>query len=95
MNTRVDLRLAVEKEVLSYLVALEYDSKPEKLAEDRNTNLTPLPVENSSRTDPAGKSMFSLVDYDEDDPQPHNGNPMMPENESGKILHFDPDKFEL
>ena len=83
MNTRVDLRQSIETEVLSYLVALEYDAKPEKLAEDRNTNFTPGPVENPSRLDPAAKSVIAWVDYDEEDPQLQNGNPLVPENSSG------------
>ena len=84
--TRVDLREAIEKELLSYLVALQYDKKRNKMAEERNTNFTPLPVENFNRADPAATSMMALVDYDPLDPQPQTGHALIPDVPTGRFL---------
>ena len=89
MNTRVDLREAIEKEVLSYLLALQYDKKKNKMAEERNTTFTPLPNENFNRTDPAASSMMALVDYDPSDPQSQTGHAIIPDVPSNYEQTFD------
>ena len=52
MDTRVDLRQAIEKEVLSYMVAVQYDKCRDKLANERATTFTPLPPAEPGIIDP-------------------------------------------
>ena len=81
LSTRVDLRHAIEKEVLTYLTAIQYDRKKDKLIEERNTTFTPLPkTENVPKSDPASKSCFSAVDYDPEDPMPQSGHYYIPDD---------------
>ena len=84
MNSRVDLRQAIEKEVLTYLVALQFDQKKDKLVQERNTTFTPLPKENAPKSDPAAKSCISLIDYDDNDPMPQSGHYIIPDSNASK-----------
>ena len=83
MNTRVDLRQAIEKEVLTYLTALQYDQQKDKLAEERKITFTPLPKLNAPKHDPAAKSCIALVDVDEEDPIPQSGHYFIPDSPAG------------
>ena len=74
MDTRVDLRQAIEKEVLSYMVAVQYDKCRDKLANERATTFTPLPPAELAMIDPASKSCISIIDYNSNDPVPQAGN---------------------
>lgn len=87
MPTRVDLRHAIEKEVLTYLTALQYDKKKDKLAEERSTTFTPLPKEKAPKADPAAKSCIGLVDYDPKDPMPQSGHYYVPDSATGKFFN--------
>ena len=62
-KTRVDLRQAVEQELLSYLTAIQYDKVQGKLAYERKVIFTPFPNVAGSVEDPAAKSNFMLIDY--------------------------------
>ena len=62
-NTRVDLRQAVEKELLSYMTAVQYDKVQGKLAFERKVTFTPFPNVGGSIEDPASRSHFLLIDY--------------------------------
>ena len=83
MSTRVDLRHAIEKEVLTYLTALQYDRKQNKLAEDRQTTITPLPKQHAPKADPAARSCFAAVDVDKEDPMPQSGHCYVPDAPNG------------
>ena len=83
MATRVDLRQAIEKEVLTYLTALQYDQQKDKLAEERKTTFTPLPKLNAPKNDPASKSCLAIVDVDEEDPMPQSGHYYVPDSPTG------------
>ena len=84
MNSRVDLRQAIEKEVLTYLVALQFDQKKEKLVQERNTTFTPLPKEKAPKNDPAARSCIGFVDYDDKDPMPQSGHYIIPDSNSSE-----------
>ena len=63
-KTRVDLREAIEKEVLSYMTAIQYDKVEGKLALERKVTFTPFPNAEGTEDDPAAKSYFLLLDVD-------------------------------
>ena len=89
MSTRVDLRHAIEKEVLTYLTALQYDKKKDKLTEERNTTFSPLPkTENVPRADPAAKSCLAEVGYNEEDPMPQSGHCLIPDSPTGGAISY-------
>ena len=73
MESRVDLRQAIEKEVLSYMIAVQYDKCRDKLANERAMIFTPLPPAESGLIDPAANSCITLLDYDANDPLPQAG----------------------
>ena len=85
MDTRVDLRQAIEKEVLSYMVAVQYDKCRDKLANERATNFTPLPPAEPGIIDPAAKSCISLIDYNAEDPVPQAGHQLISDSPTGNI----------
>ena len=86
MDTRVDLRQAIEKEVLSYMVAVQYDKCRDKLANERATNFTPLPPAEPGMIDPAAKSCISLVDYNASDPVPQAGHYLISDSPTGMFF---------
>ena len=88
METRVDLRQAIEKEVLSYMVAVQYDKCRDKLANERATNFTPLPPAEPGISNPAAKSCISLIDYNANDPVPQAGHFLISDSPSGKKIKF-------
>ena len=87
MATRVDLRHAIEKEVLTYLTALQYDKKKEKLVEERKTTFTPLPKLNAPKNDPAAKSCLAVVDANDEDPMPQSGHYYVPDSAKGTFYY--------
>ena len=88
METRVDLRQAIEKEVLSYMVAVQYDKCRDKLANERATFFTPLPSAESGMIDPASKSCISLIDYDASDPIPQAGHFLISDVNTGEHYYY-------
>ena len=88
MSTRVDLRQAIEKEVLTYLTALQYDQNKEKLVQERNTTFTPLPKEKAPKADPAAKSHLGMIDYNEEDPMPQSGHYLISDSNNSKFRKF-------
>ena len=88
METRVDLRQAIEKEVLSYMVAVQYDKCRDKLANERATVFTPLPSAESGMIDPASKSCISLIDYDASDPIPQAGHFLISDVTTGEKYDY-------
>ena len=84
METRVDLRQAIEKEVLSYMVAVQYDKCRDKLANERATVFTPLPSAESGIIDPAANSCIALIDYNATDPVPQAGHYLISDVPTGK-----------
>jgi len=87
METRVDLRQAIEKEVLSYMVAVQYDKCRDKLANERATTFTPLPPAEPGIIDPAAKSCISLIDFNADDPVPQAGNFLISDSPTGNMKY--------
>ena len=70
METRGQFREEIEKNKLSYFIALKYDKDRKKLVFDRHITLTPLPSKVFDELDPAAESVVMVIDYDPDLPIP-------------------------
>ena len=87
--TRADLRRALQKKSLTFLLADFYDKFPKNLAIERGLTFTPLVPRIPDRTNPAKNSACLLADHDAKDPSPQKGNFLMPDKGLGKfILNF-------
>ena len=84
--TRAELRRALEKKLLTFMMAENYDKFPSKLAQERGINFTPLPPLVPNRRNPALNSACMLMDHDPRDPSPQKGNLLIPDTEEGKFL---------
>ena len=69
-----ELRLAAEKNVLTYLTALGYEQKPRQLILERGLTFSPLPPDLIIEKDPAVNSNILVIDFDDTDIAPINGN---------------------
>ena len=81
--TRAELRRALEKKLLTFMMAENYDKFPSKLAQERGINFTPLPPLKADRSNPALNSCCMLMDHDPRDPSPEKGNLLIPDTEEG------------
>ena len=83
---RAELRRALEKKLLTVMMAENYDKFPAKLAQERGMTFTPLPPLVSDRSNPALNSKCLLMDHDPRDPSPEKGNLLIPDTEEGKWI---------
>lgn len=86
--SRADLRRALQKKVLTFMLADTYDKFPKKLAIERGMTFTPLVPKEVDRTNPAVHSNCLLADHDPKDPSPQKGNLLMPDTDCGEFLRF-------
>ena len=82
---RAELRRALEKKLLTVMMAENYDKFPAKLAQERGMTFTPLPPLTPDRSNPALNSKCLLMDHDPRDPSPEKGNLLIPDTEEGKF----------
>ena len=65
MESRSEFREEMEKNKLSYFIALRYDKDRKRLSLDKKITLTPLPGLTMDPDDPAADSTVLVVDYDQ------------------------------
>ena len=85
MADQTQLRLAAEKNVLTYLAALGYDQKPRQLVLERSLNFAPLPAHKIDPVDPAANSACISIDYEDDENSLINGNFLAPSSGKNKM----------
>ena len=78
MADQTQLRLAAEKNVLTYLIALGYEQKPRQAVLERGLTMVPLPAQSFSAEDPAANSKCISIDFDNEDPAIVNNNVLKP-----------------
>lgn len=83
---RAELRRALEKKLLTFMMAENYEKFPSKLAQERGMSFTPLPPLNPDRRNPALNSTCLLMDHDPRDPCPEKGNLLIPDTEEGNFV---------
>ena len=84
--SRVELNQVVERGVLSYTLAQNYDKKPAKMALEQQLTFTPLVPKTWSSRDPAASSDILIVDYENGQPIPQNGHILVPSSKKGSFL---------
>ena len=84
VSNRLELNQVVEKGVLSYLLAQTYDKKPAKHALEQQLTFTPLVPRVWAPEDPAASSDILIVDFEEGEPLPQNGQYLVPGSKTGK-----------
>ena len=83
-ENRVKLNQVIERGILSYLIAQSYDKKPIQRAREQKLVFTPLlPSQAWSADDPAAFSNVLLIEYEDEDPQPQNGQLLNSDNKKG------------
>ena len=82
--SRADLRRALQKKLMTFMLADTFDKFPKKLAIERGLTFTPLVPKDVDRTNPASNTKCLLVDHDPKDPSPQKGNLLMPDTDCGK-----------
>ena len=73
-SNQSSMREAAEKNVLTYITALNYEQNPRQWILERGLVFSPLVAEIFERFDPAAKSCSVMVDFDNTDVSPLNGN---------------------
>ena len=68
------MREAAEKNVLAYITAMLYEQDPRQWILERGLVFTPMVAEAFERLDPAANSCSVMVDFDNTDVSPLNGN---------------------
>ena len=89
MGKCADFRQEIEKDKMSYFIALKYDKNREKYVFDRRMQFTPLPVSQYAVEDPAASSVVSMVEYGHDKPLPQLGNYLVPDSTKNWSQTFD------
>ena len=84
--SRADLRRALQKKLMTFMLADTFDKFPKKLALERGLTFTPLVPKDVDRTNPASNTKCLLVDHDPRDPSPQKGNLLMPDTDCGKFF---------
>ena len=89
MKTQADIREALEKKVLSFTAASNYEALPKLLIIDRGMSFTQLPPKEFSDSDPAANSCILVLDYDEENPAPEKGNYLVSDSKRDYTQLFD------
>lgn len=88
-KSQADIREALEKKVLSFTAASNYEALPKLLIIDRGMSFTQLPPRQFSDTDPAANSCILVVDYEEENPAPEKGNYLVADSKRDYTQLFD------
>ena len=74
VKTRMDIREALEKKVLTFMIASTYEAMPKQMALDRGISFTQLPSREWDENDPAANVSVLVLDYTPENPNPTKGN---------------------
>ena len=88
-KTQADIREALEKKVLTYTAASNYEALPKLLILERGISFTQLPPREFDDNDPAASSCVLIIDYENEAPAPGKGNYLISDSKKDYTQLFD------
>ena len=88
-QTQEDIREALEKKVLTYMAASNYEAIPKLLVAERGISFTQLPPKQFDEEDPAASSCILVIDHEPDNPSTEKGNYLISDSKKDYSQLFD------
>ena len=88
-QTPEDIREALEKKVLTYMAASNYEAIPKLLVAERGISFTQLPPKQFDEEDPAASSCILVIDHEPENPSMEKGNYLISDSKKDYSQLFD------